>query len=540
MTRQNNPTSARTDRALVSYIQAELSAPAIAIAGYAEILLDEVRKSGREAFVEDLERIHLASRTLNHLISSLIDPLRSRAPPNEADADAYRRQLRHDLRTPINVIKGYGEMLREDAADGGGVALVTDLDRLLGEASRLLEGIDRLVTFSLLENQPTSDDSSGEREGAVPARIIEGFLKSVRPISENEADGAALLPSRILVVDDNPSNRDLLRRRLERQGHSVILAENGTTALSLIDGNSFDLILLDLLMPDISGFDVLLSLKADQRFHEIPVIMISALDEIDSIVRCIEAGAEDYLTKPFDPILLRARIGSSLEKKHLRDREREASEALRIEKERSEQLLLNILPAPIITRLKEGETVIADHLPNVTILFADFVGFTQLSSTLPAPDLVGILSRVFAEFDKLALRFGVEKIKTIGDAYMAACGLFGGREDHAHAVADLALAMIETVSLMNEKLPTRLEIRVGVNSGDVVAGVIGAHKFIYDIWGDAVNVASRLESHGLPSRIQISASTYVSLCEDYIVEPRGNLEIRGKGFLETYFLIRKA
>lgn len=540
MTRQNTPTSARTDRALISYIQAELSAPAIAIAGYAEILLDEVRKSGAAAFLDDLERIHLASRTLNDLISSLIDPIRSRAPQEGADADAYRRQLRHDLRTPINVIKGYGEMLREDAADGGASALVTDLDRLLGEASRLLEGIDRLVIFSLLENQRPGADNSQVSEGAVPAGMIEGLLKSVRPISENEADGAALLPSRILVVDDNPSNRDLLRRRLERQGHSVILAENGTTALSWVDSESFDLILLDLLMPDISGFEVLLSLKADARSRDIPVIMISALDEIDSIVRCIEAGAEDYLTKPFDPILLRARIGSSLEKKHLRDKEREASEALRIEKERSEQLLLNILPAPIVTRLKEGEAVIADHLANVTILFADFVGFTQLSSRLSAPDLVGILSQVFAEFDKLALRFGVEKIKTIGDAYMAACGLFEGREDHAHAVADMALAMIETVSLMNEKLPARLEIRVGVNSGDVVAGVIGAHKFIYDIWGDAVNVASRLESHGLPSRIQISHSTYESLREDYVVEPRGNLEIRGRGFMQTYFLIRRA
>ena len=131
-------------------------------------------------------------------------------------------------------------------------------------------------------------------------------------------------------------------------------------------------------MPDISGFDVLSILKSDPALSDIPVIVISALNEIDSIVRCIEAGADDYLAKPFDPVLLRARIGSSLEKKHLRDREREALEALRIEKERSEQLLLNILPAPIIARLKSGETVIADHVSDVTILFADFVGFTEL------------------------------------------------------------------------------------------------------------------------------------------------------------------
>jgi class 3 adenylate cyclase len=264
--------------------------------------------------------------------------------------------------------------------------------------------------------------------------------------------------------------------------------------------------------------------------------MISALNEIDSIVRCIEAGAEDYLAKPFDPVLLRARIGSSLEKKRLRDREREALEALRIEKARSEQLLLNILPAPIIARLKSGETVIADHISNVSILFADFVGFTELSSRLAAPDLVGVLGRVFSAFDRLALQFGVEKIKTIGDAYMVACGLFGRRDDHAHAVADMALAMAETLEILNETMPAPLEIRMGINSGDVVAGVIGAHKFVYDIWGDAVNVASRLESNSLPGRIQVSRSTYEHLDKDFILAPRDGLEIKGKGAIEAFFL----
>jgi class 3 adenylate cyclase len=298
----------------------------------------------------------------------------------------------------------------------------------------------------------------------------------------------------------------------------------------------FDLILLDLLMPDISGFDVLSILKSDPALRDIPVIVISALNEIDSIVRCIQAGADDYLAKPFDPVLLRARIGSSLEKKHLRDREREALDALRIEKERSEQLLLNILPAPIIARLKSGETVIADHVSDVTILFADFVGFTELSSRLSAPELVGVLGRVFSAFDGLALKFGVEKIKTIGDAYMVACGLFDDRDDHAHAVADMALAMAETLDILNDTLPTPLEIRMGINSGDVVAGVIGAHKFIYDIWGDAVNVASRLESSSLPGRIQVSASTYEHLGGDFILAPRDGLEIKGKGAMEAFFL----
>lgn len=519
---------------LLAYLQQELSAPAEAIAGYAEILLDEAERSGHVEFHDDLEKIHAASRSLIDYIASLVSRSRASAREQSEDSEDYRRLLRHDLRTPINAIKGFGEMLREDAvAIDDARALVADLDRLLEEASRFLERIDGLVTFSLAETEAKNAEVGAE---PVSAMVAHRFVASVQPISESEADSVTGRPSRVLVVDDNASNRELLKRRLERQGHSVALAENGSRALEMVWEAPFDLILLDLLMPDISGFDVLSVLKSDDALRDIPVIMISALNEIDSIVRCIEAGAEDYLAKPFDPVLLRARIGSSLEKKHLRDREREALEALRIEKERSEQLLLNILPAPIIARLKSGETVIADHVNDVTILFADFVGFTELSSRLPAPELVGVLGRVFSAFDGLASKFGVEKIKTIGDAYMVACGLFGKRDDHAHAVADMALAMAETLESLNGTLPAPLEIRMGINSGDVVAGVIGAHKFVYDIWGDAVNVASRLESNSLPGQIQVSRSTYEHLGRDFILTPREGLEIKGKGATEAFFL----
>lgn len=530
------PPADRSDRALLAYLQQELSAPAEAIAGYAEILLDEAERNGHGEFRDDLEKIRAASRSLIDFIASLVSGSRAPARESSEDSEDSRRLLRHNLRTPINAIKGYGEMLREDAEGVDDArALVSDLNRLLEEASRFLERIDSLVSFSL--PQAEAPEKSAEI-AAVPvsAMVAHRFVSSVQPISEGEADSVAGLPSRILVVDDNASNRELLKRRLERQGHSVALAENGSGSLEMLRQAPFDLILLDLLMPDISGFDVLSILKSDPALRDIPVIVISALNEIDSIVRCIEAGAEDYLAKPFDPVLLRARIGSSLEKKHLRDREREALEALRIEKERSEQLLLNILPAPIVARLKSGETVIADHVSDVTILFADFVGFTELSSRLPAPDLVGVLGRVFSAFDSLALKFGVEKIKTIGDAYMVACGLFGNRDDHAHAVADMALAMAETLETLNDTLPAPLEIRMGINSGDVVAGVIGAHKFIYDIWGDAVNIASRLESNSMPGRIQVSRSTYEHLCMDFILKPRDGLEIKGKGAMEAFFL----
>jgi adenylate cyclase len=527
----------RTERALVAYVRQELSAPAIAMMGYAEILMDDAALTNRSQLTDDLQRILDASRTLHHLILSLLDPTTVHKAAGSADLAEYRRTLRHDLRTPINAIKGYGEMLREDAEDGGAEALVADLDKLLGEATLLLDRIDGLVTFSGGNAPPSTGTGPAAAEIGAPAKMVENLLKAVRPITAKEADLVAVQPSRILVVDDNASNRDLLTRRLQRQGHTVLQAEDGTIALAMVEKQAPDLVLLDLMMPEISGYDVLACLKSDPRFRNIPVIMISALSELDSIVRCIEAGADDYLAKPFEPTLLRARVGSSLERKHLRDREREMIEALRIEKERSEQLLLNILPKEIVTRLNSGETMIADKLSNVTILFADLVAFTKLSSRLSAGDLVRLLNGLFSEFDRLALDLGVEKIKTVGDAYMVAGGLPEPRADHAHAVADMALAMIETVERMNCELPMPLQMRIGIHSGDVVAGVIGTHKFVYDIWGDAVNIASRMESHGMPNRIQVSAATRRHLHERFTLQPHGSVDIKGKGPMETYFLL---
>jgi adenylate cyclase len=528
----------RTARAIIAYVQQELSAPATAIMGYAQMLMDDAVQAGCSHRTDDLLRILDASRSLHGLILSLLDPTTIHRTDGSEDLAEFRRTLRHDLRTPINAIKGYGEMLREDAAtEGSAETLVADLDKLLAETTLLLDRVDGLVTYSGGDAPAWDGVARTATALAAPAKIVESLLKAVRPVAANEAGLAAVRPSRILVVDDNASNRDLLSRRLQRQGHTVIQAEDGARALALIEKEALDLVLLDLMMPGINGYDVLVLLKRDARFRDIPVIMISALSELDSIVRCLEAGADDYLPKPFDPTLLRARIGSSLEKKHMRDREREMLEALRMEKERSEHLLLHILPQAIVTRLNRKETVIADQLSDVTILFADLVGFTRLSSELSARDLIRLLNGLFSEFDRLALSFGVEKIKTVGDAYMLAGGVPESRADHAHAVADTALAMLEAVKRTNYDLPIQLQMRIGMHTGDVMAGVIGTHKFIYDIWGDAVNIASRMESQGVPNRIQISAATRMHIYERFRLEPHGSVDIRGKGPMETFILL---
>jgi guanylate cyclase len=207
------------------------------------------------------------------------------------------------------------------------------------------------------------------------------------------------------------------------------------------------------------------------------------------------------------------------------------------EQEKSERLLLNVLPEPVARRLKEREGIIADDCPAVTVLFADLVGFTQLSERLRASEVVSLLDRVFARWDALAAAHGTEKIKTIGDAYMVAAGIPVPREDHAEAIASMALAMRPEVSRCSAELGEPLEVRIGIDTGPVVAGVIGQAKFIYDLWGDTVNTASRMESHALPGTIQVTERAYERLKDGFDLRPRGVVEIKGKGPMSCYELV---
>ncbi len=241
-----------------------------------------------------------------------------------------------------------------------------------------------------------------------------------------------------------------------------------------------------------------------------------------------------------------ARVGRALLDEDLRrahqDLEHKVADrtrALQAAIERAERLLLNTLPAPIARRLQAGEERIAEHFDAVTVLFADIVGFTRMAADVPAEAVVDLLGRVFTEFDALSDRFGVEKIKTIGDAYMVVAGLPTARPDHMQAMADMALAILGAVERVNAALGTALAVRVGMHSGPVVAGIIGTRKFAYDLWGDTVNTASRMESHGVGGKIHVGEATYIALHQLYAFEPRGVIEVKGLGQRRTYFLRHK-
>jgi adenylate cyclase len=336
---------------------------------------------------------------------------------------------------------------------------------------------------------------------------------TAEPIELKTKSSAPRKPSLgyVLIVDDEEQNRTLLRDPLEAKGYELGEAENGEEALRMIAARVPDVILLDVMMPRLDGFETCRRLKLNPATASVPILMVTALSERKERLMGIQCGANDFLTKPVDFQDVVLRVGNAAYTKRLFDQ-------LQAEREKSEQLLLNVIPAAVCKRMKNGEVNIADSHAEVSVLFADLVGFTTLSSQIDADQVVFLLNEIFSEFDLLAEKHGVEKIKTIGDGYLAAGGVPVARPDHAEAIADLALDMQAEIARINHDYNTSIHIRVGISSGPVVAGVIGRKKFAYDIWGATVNLAHELETEGAPGRIRVSESSKTLLEEKFTFE----------------------
>ena len=309
-------------RAFLANLRHELRTPINAIIGYSEMLLEDADTKGYEEFIPDLQKVLQGGRELLALVNNILDPTKSDTAQADHDIDAYGAHLRYALRTPLNSVVGFTEMLLERVEEKGDGEFISDLRKIDSSAQRFLSLINDVVNFARVQ--------AGERpegDASETLSIVKDAVKTIRPM---EADSALQISGGgdLLIVDDNEINRDLLTRHLQRQGHNVTVAENGRQALEIIQTHTFDLVLLDIMMPEINGYQVLQHLKNHETWRDIPVIMISALGELESVVRCIEMGAEDYLFKPFDPVLLKARIGACLEKKRLRDRAKEQQERL--------------------------------------------------------------------------------------------------------------------------------------------------------------------------------------------------------------------
>ena len=510
---------ALSPRELMAGVRHELRTPINHIIGYSEMLQEEAEDEGApQEFAADLQRVRSEGLQLLSLVNSFLDSA-------ETLLDKGRIvRMRHELRTPLNSIIGYCEMLEEDSSEQGRGSFIPDLRRIGQAAKHMLAFVNEGLTAPVAEA-----GVEAPREPFSSEALRRTLARTVSP----QGATAAVLearPGRLLVVDDNETNRDMLSRGLERQGHTVTTAASGREALDLVAGAQFDLVLLDIMMPGLDGYHVLERLKSDPRSRDIPVIMLSSLDETDSVAMCIGLGAEDYLPKPFDSVLLRARIGASLERKHLRDQEVSHVQQIEDERARSDELLHVILPDEIVQELRETNEVKPRRYENVAVLFCDIVGFTPYCETHTPEEVVANLQGMVEAYEDIALRHGLQKIKTIGDAFMAAAGLLRKQDNPVLHCVKSGLEMVQSASTF----PASWSVRVGIHAGPVMAGVLGHRQYLFDLWGDAVNTAARVESHGAVNAVNLSRSAWDDVASECAGQPLGMVEVKGKGELELF------
>lgn len=470
-------------------------------------------------------------------------------------------RLRHDIRTPLNAIIGYGDVMLEELLPGAPPAHAASLrvvvatgHRLLASVTRTLEDVRQETGESLpdglqlrlargmshdvgviraelgvLHQLGVAPDDLARIEAAVAhlwtycTREDLVTPQDPQPAAPALLQAAASITGRVLIVDDLAENRDLLQRRLQLMGHQTVTAADGPTALRILDGEPVDLVLLDALMPDMDGLQVLRRVRADARFRHLPVIMLSAMDGDEHVIRSLEFGADDFVTKPFNPVFLRARVSASLEKKRLRDAEEQARLALDTERARVEDLLRVILPPQVVGELKATGSVRPRRYDAVAVLFCDVVDFTRWCDEREPEHVVATLRAFVERLEDICDRHGLQKIKTIGDSFMAVAGML--RPSDA-PVLDCVRAGLEMVEASPE-----WRVRVGVHVGPVVAGVVGRTQYLFDLWGDTVNTAARVEAHGEPGAVCVSDAAWRGIADTCTGTPLSPIAVKGKGMM---------
>lgn len=501
------------------------------IMGFAELIAEEATDLGESQLVAELPALQHATEEILKRLGQILTVEHLTAHPDASD-ELGRTLQRFSQATDDTVTA-----LHARCAQLPTRPFLDDLLRICASARRLGVRAPELLAEMFAPDVPTLADLEAVPVHPGGSGETTFFRKPTGPATEGENTAlltrAAVRPpatGTILVVDDTESNRALLTRRLSREGFTVAIAEHGRRALDLLGRHAFDLVLLDIMMPEMDGHQVLTAMKTDPALRHIPVIMISGLDDLDTLVRCIEGGAEDYLTKPFDPVLLRARIGACLDKNHLRDRELEHLATIEEQRRRADELLHVILPHSIAVELKETNGVQPRHHPHVAGLFSDVVGFTAYCDQHPATEVIVHLQALVRAFEEIAARHGLEKIKTIGDAFMATAGLI---EPVAKPALNAVRAGLEMVQAARS-LGSGWEVHIGVHSGPVISGVVGQRKYLFDVWGDTVNTASRMCGLAGSGELCVSEHTWRELAGDCTGVSAGTFPVKGKGELQVF------
>jgi adenylate cyclase len=505
------------------------------------------------------------------------------------DSATSAANAHHKVRDCANHIIASCELLKLEIESEAGSELTLHLEKLRSEIVTLLRDVEESSTLSA---QSPADAPTTERRLLLGTKRVHARIKEIQTVvtAQPQLDltedlleleftvhqflqltdqliatlataaravvgagpnsppppGSAENPAKkvVLIADDDEANRDLLVRLLRRDGYELVVATNGQEVLHLIDEGHIDLILLDLVMPGMSGFEVLRATKANLQLKDIPIIMISGVDETEKVVACIETGADDYVLKPFNATLLRSRVRALLDRKQTRDQERAQTEQLKAalsqleaERQTTEKLLLNILPRKACEELRLRGSVSPTYFEDVSIVFTDFVSFTSSTEKLTADELVTLLNEYFTAFDNIVDRYRLEKLKTVGDSYIFLSGLPERTPSHP---IDALLASIEMLQFVKAAQQARphpgWSMRIGIHTGSLIAGVVGKSKFAFDVWGDAINFASRMVSSGASNKINVSERTYQRSKDFFSCTPRGSVGIKGNRQAEMYFV----
>ena len=521
----------RTKSAFLSKARHNLKNPVNAILGYSEMLIEDCEEHNIKIEVGSLKKLNKAGKKILMQIESSLK-ISGNDNLNKSVLE-MGREIESAIKNPLNTILEVSmSLLNENEILNKIDHFKSDIDKILKSASLLEIELESIIHFNSFE----TDDLRKKDLNSGHFSMVKDVIQSIEPLGPDEKQ--VKVTGNILVVDDNPNNTELLKKRLSRKGHSVSVANNGQDSLIQLmqNVNHFDVLLLDIIMPEMNGYEVLKFIRNDKRFFDLPVIMVSSMDDTDSIYRCIEMGADDYIQKPFVQSILDARISTCIEKKQLRDKEKQLLKDIEIERERSETILYNVLPDEIAYRLKSGEVHIADKHEMVSVMFADIIDFSPQVKDLNPLNVVTILNKVFSEFDLLAKKLGIEKIKTIGDSYFAVGGLKGDPIKSALNTISLAREMNKVCKIINEEITEMIiDLRVGIHSGEAISGVIGKTKYTYDLWGSTINLANRLETTCPVGKIQISEETKKLIGSKFQLDSHTK-DIKGFGEINTFTL----
>jgi class 3 adenylate cyclase len=496
-----------------AHLRHELRTPLNHIIGYAEMLLEEL-EGDKPDLATGLAALRADARELLTLLNEVL--AKGHASPADVAAACGR------LRPPLERVRAAGEALHRGATQAGADALLADLNRIRLATDRL----DELL-----------------RDGGVPPTVERERHDTA---TSGGAGDAARDRGVILVVDDNEDNRDMLARRLRRQGYQVLTAGGGTAALATLTATPVDLVLLDVMMPDLDGYAVLQRLKAEPTLRDIPVLMISALDDLDSVVRCIQLGAEDYLAKPFDPVLLQARIGACLEKKRLHDQEaRHRRELAELNRTLEARVAEQVAQLERLGRLRRffspqlAELIVAGgaddplktHRREVTVVFVDLRGFTAFAETAEPEEVMGVLREYHAEMGRLVLAHEGTLERFTGDGMMVFFNDPVEVPDPAERALRMAVAMRDVVAGLAARWRRRgwdLALGVGIAQGYATIGAIGFEgRLDYGAIGTVTNLAARLCSEAGGGQILVSAGVAAAAEGLIDAEDLGALAFKG-------------